>query len=125
MADSCLNLLVDPLHGLKFNICELETSYLANDDAKDLNSRVDRHIPPSLSYACRFWGDHLKHTYFKTDLLQKVEKLFKNNFLFWLEALSLTRNVGLAPSAFATLNKWLASSEGVSTTAGPMKNANN
>jgi NACHT domain len=122
---SCLNLLLDPVHGLKFNICELETSYLANDDVEGLNSRVDRHIPPPLSYACRFWSDHLKHTNFKTDLLRKVVKLFKTKLLFWMEALSLTRNIGLAPSAFATLNKWLASSQGVSTTAGPMRNANN
>jgi hypothetical protein len=122
---SCLNLLLDPVDGLKFNICKLETSYLANDDIKDLNSRVDQHILPALSYACRFWDDHLKHTDFTTDLFRKVEKLFKKNFLFWLEALSLTRHIGLAPLAFATLNKWLASSQGVSTTAGPMRNANN
>jgi hypothetical protein len=125
LAHSCLNLLLDPLDGLKFNICKLETSYLANDDVEDLNTRVDRHIPPALLYACRFWAGHLKHADFKTDLFRKVETLFKEKFLFWLEALSLTRNIGLAPSAFATLNMWLASSQGVSITAGPMRNANN
>src|SRR6266852_5445672 len=41
LAHSCLNLLLDPLDGLKFNICKLETSYLANDDVEDLNTRVD------------------------------------------------------------------------------------
>ena len=116
LAHSCLNLLLDPVDGLKFNICKLETSYLANDDVEDLNTRVDEHIPPALLYACRFWGDHLKHTDFKPDLFQKVETLFKEKLLFWLEALSLTKNIGLAPSAFATLNEWLASSQGVSTT---------
>jgi hypothetical protein len=99
--------------------------YLANDDVEDLIIRVDQYIPPALSYACRFWDDHLKHTDFTTDLFQKVEELFKKKFLFWLEALSLTGNIGLAPSAFANLNKWLASSQVVSTTAGPMRNANN
>jgi NACHT domain len=123
LTNSCLNLLLDPVDGLKFNICKLETSYLANDDVEDLSTRVDQYIPPALSYACRFWDDHLKHTDFTTDLFRKVEKLFKKNFLFWLEALSLTRHIGLAPLAFATLNKWLASSQGVSTSAGPMRNA--
>jgi hypothetical protein len=122
---SCLNLLLDPLDGLKFNICKLETSYLANDDVEDLNTRVDQHIPPALFYACRFWDDHLEHTGFKVDLFRKVETFFKEKFLFWLEALSLTRIVGLAPSAFATLNMWLASGQGVSMTAGPMRNTNN
>jgi hypothetical protein len=125
LAHSCLNLLLDPVDGLKFNICELETSYLANDDVEDLNTSVDEHIPPALLYACRFWGDHLKHIDFKTDLLRNVEALFKEKLLFWLEALSLTRNIGLAQSAFATVNMWLASSLGVSITAGPMRNTNN
>jgi hypothetical protein len=125
LAHSCLTLLLDPVDGLKFNICELETSYLANDDVEDLKTRIDQYIPPALLYACRFWDDHLKQTDFKTDLFRKVEILFKEKFLFWLEALSLTRNIGLAPSAFATLNIWLPSSLDVSITAGPMRNTNN
>ena len=125
LAYSCLNLLLDPVDGLKFNICELETSYLANDDVEDLSTRVDKHIPPALLYACRFWDDHLKHTDFKADLFRKLRTLFKEKFLFWLETLSLTRNIRLAPSAFATVNLWLTSGQGVSTTAGPMRNANN
>jgi hypothetical protein len=125
LAHSCLNLLLDPLDGLKFNICKLETSYLANDNIEDLNTRVDQHIPPALLYACRFWDEHLKHTDFKMDLFRKVESFFKEKFLFWLEALSLTRIIGLARSAFATLNMWLTSGQGVSITAGPMRNANN
>jgi hypothetical protein len=120
LAHSCLNLLLEPAGGLKFNICKLETSYLANDDVEDLNTRVDQHIPPGLLYACRFWGDHLKHTDFKADLFRNIETLFKEKFLFWLETLSLTRNIGLASSAIAALNMWLASSQGVSITAGPM-----
>jgi hypothetical protein len=125
LAHSCLNLLLDPDDGLKFNICELETSYLANDDVEDLKTRVDRHIPPALLYACRFWDGHLKQTDFKTDLFRKVQTLFKEKFLFWLEALSLTRDLRLASSAFATLNMWLGSNQGVSRTVGPMRNANN
>src|SRR6266403_870289 len=107
----CLDLL---LNSLKFNICDLETSYLANNEVKDIYTRVHRRIPPALLYACRSWDDHLKHTDFKTDLFEKVEKLFKEKFLFWLEALSLTRNIGLALIAFKTLNMWLVSSRGVS-----------
>jgi hypothetical protein len=124
LAHSCLNILLDPLDGLKFNICKLETSYLANDDVKDLNARIDKYIPPGLLYACRFWADHLKHTDFKADLFRKVETLFKEKLLFWLETLSLTRNIGLASSAFATLNVWLSSSQGVSIAARPMRHIN-
>ena len=124
LADSCLNLLLDPLDGLKFNICKLETSYLANDDVEDLNTRVDQHIPPALLYACRFWDDHLKHTDLNMDLFGKVETFFKEKFLFWLEALSLIGMIGLAPSGLATLDMWLAPIRDVSITAGPMRNTN-
>ena len=60
-----------------------------------------------------------------SDLSRKVETLFKEKFLFWLETLSLTRNIGLAQSAFATVNMWLGSSQGVSIIAGAMINSNN
>jgi hypothetical protein len=125
LAHSCLTILLDPVDGLKFNICKLETSHVANDDVEDLNTRIDQHISPALLYACRFWGDHLKHTDSKTDLFRKVETLFKEKFLFWLETLSLTRNIGLARSACATVNMWLASGQDVSITAGPMRNTKN
>ena len=124
LAHSCLNLLLHPVDGLKFNIAKLETSYLANDDVEHLDTRVNQHIPPALLYACRFWDNHLKHTDFTTELFGKAETLFKEKFLFWLETLSLTRNIGLAPSAFATLNMWLASSQGVSITASPIRYVN-
>jgi NACHT domain len=117
LAHSCLSLLLDPVDGLKFNICKLETSYLANHDVEDLSGRVDQHISPALLYACRLWDGHLKHTDLKIDLFRKVETLFKNKFLFWLEVLSLTGVIGLAPSTFATVNMWLASGQGVSITA--------
>jgi hypothetical protein len=125
LAYSSLNLLLDAVEGLKFNICKLETSYLANDDVEDLHTRVDQHIPPALLYSCRYWDNHLKHTGFKIDLFRKVETLFKEKFLFWLEALSLTRNIGLVPSAIVTLTIWLASGQSVSITTGPMRNDNN
>jgi NACHT domain len=111
LAHSCLGLL---LSSLKFNICNLATSYLANEDVADLQSRVDKHIPPALSYACHFWDDHLKHISFETDLYGKLWTFFETKLLFWLEALSLTNHVGLALAACSALNVWLASGQGVS-----------
>jgi hypothetical protein len=111
LAHSCLGLLLD---GLKFNICDLETSYLANKDVADLKSRVDKHISPALLYACYFWDDHLEHIGFKTDLYGELRTFFETKLLFWLEALSLTNNMGLALAACSALNVWLASGQGVS-----------
>ncbi len=111
LAHSCLGLL---LNDLKFNICDLETSYLPNKDIEDLTSRIDKHISPSLLYACRFWDVHLERVAFETDLFVKLRTFFEAKFLFWLEALSLTDNVRLASLAFSPLNVWLESGQGVS-----------
>ena len=111
MAHSCLGLL---LNGLKFNLCNLETSYLANKDIEGLSSRISEHIPSALLYACCFWGDHLKHIGFKSDLFGKLQTFFNKKLLFWLEALSLTNNVGLASATCSALKVWLASGQGVS-----------
>ncbi len=122
LAYSCLGLL---LKDLKFNICHLESSYLANKDVKDLRSRVDIHISPALLYACRFWVDHLEHINLKTDLFVQLQTFFENKYLLWLEALSVTRNVGLAPPALSALNVWLASGQGVSRIVDSTRKAKN
>ncbi len=122
LAHSCLGLL---LKDLKFNICNLESSYLANKDIKDLRSRVNKYIPPALLYACRFWDDHLEHIDFETDLFGKLRTFIEKKLLFWLEALSLTSDVGLASAAFSSLNAWLASGQGVSRTVDSTRKANN
>ena len=122
LAHSCLGLL---LNDLKFNICNLETSYLANKDVTDLNSRVEKHVPPALLYACCFWDDHLEHIGFETDLFVKLRSFFEKKLLFWLEALSLTSNVGLASAACSALKVWLVSGRGVSIIVGSMRKANN
>ncbi len=122
LAHSCLGLL---LKDLKFNICNLESSYLANRDVKDLRSRVDKHIPPALLYSCRFWDDHLEHIDFETDLFVQLRTFFEKKLLFWLEALSLTSDVGLASAALSALNVRLASGRGVSRIVDSMRKANN
>ncbi|KAH9016720.1 hypothetical protein EDB84DRAFT_712601 [Lactarius hengduanensis] len=108
LAHSCFNLL---LKELKFNICNLETSYLANKDVTDLSSRVDKYFPPALHYACRFWDDHMEHIGFEIDLFGKLGSLFEQKLLFWLEALSLTSDMRLASAACLAAKVWLASDQ--------------
>jgi hypothetical protein len=104
LAHSCLGLMLDDL---KFNICEMESSYIANSDVPDLQSRIS----PALWYACAFWDSHLKHVAFEYDLFTKLQSLFENKFLFWLEVLSIKSNVGLASPALSSLKTWLRSDQ--------------
>ena len=56
MAWACLRIMNT---GLKFNICELPTSFALNSQIEDLPQRVKEHIPPGLCYACLATAQHL------------------------------------------------------------------
>ncbi|KAH8113773.1 hypothetical protein DFH11DRAFT_274412, partial [Phellopilus nigrolimitatus] len=91
LAIKCLQVMHS---GLKFNICQLETSYLPNSAVPDLEDRISRCIPQALQYSCLHWMD-----YISTSDLDFIENLAVQSLvqrflcgpsaLFWLEALSL------------------------------------
>ena len=108
VAYSCLDLMVEKL---KFNICHLESSYLPNSKVPDLQSRIDRYIPLALNYACRFWDDHLELITFEHGVFIKLRSVFEEKFLYWLEALSLIGNLGLATPALSSLTGWLGKAQ--------------
>jgi NACHT domain len=101
---SCLDLMLDEL---KFNICKLESSYLANSEVPDLEPRIAKYISPALSYACIYWHDHLGRLAFDQDIFKKLQSLLETKLLFWLEVLSVKKSVGLASRALSSLLVWL------------------
>jgi hypothetical protein len=92
---------------LRFNICKLETSYYKNSDVLDLESRIIRYIPTHLSYACRFWEDHAREMIFELPVVGILKFFFQEQFLYWLEALSLIGELSLASSALESSSKWI------------------
>ncbi|KIK46091.1 hypothetical protein CY34DRAFT_76678 [Suillus luteus UH-Slu-Lm8-n1] len=60
-------------HGLRFNICSLENSYLPNSSVPDLEKRVKESISVELSYSCRFWGIHVSSTSFESSFAKEVD----------------------------------------------------
>jgi hypothetical protein len=92
--------------GLKFNICDLETSYVSNDDICDLNARIQNHISVHLAYACHFWANHLQKTQFTTTVLSDVDDFLTHWLLFWLEVLSLIKKLSIASPALLSTADW-------------------
>ena len=92
--------------GLKFNICNLETSHHQNAEISDLTTNVKGAILPHLSYACRFWADHLSQTAYNTTTLDAVNNFLLNHFLHWLEVLSLTKNIDVALRMVQSILEW-------------------
>ncbi|KAJ6571391.1 WD40-repeat-containing domain protein [Mycena capillaripes] len=91
---------------LKFNICDLPTSYLPNIDMPKLQWRLATYIPGYLRYSCRYWADHLTGTLFNSDIAQEASKFLFDKFLFWLEVLSLLGMVGYGPMALSKFIVW-------------------
>ena len=96
--------------GLRFNICSLETSHQRNDDIRDLTSRIERAIPTHLSYSCQFWAEHLgdlidvEHDHHA--LLKEIENFLHMHLLYWLEVLSLIKEVSMASMALRSAAQW-------------------
>ncbi|KAI0337299.1 WD40 repeat-like protein [Trametopsis cervina] len=92
---------------LKFNICDLETSYLANKDVPDLSGRIQRNISPALAYACRFWTDHLVATQHRQFPLDTLFLFLVKRLFYWIEVTSLLGMVDSASLGIKEIRKWI------------------
>jgi hypothetical protein len=85
----CLKKMVEQL---RFNICKLEDSRLANVDVKDLPSRIKENISDALQYSSLYWSDHLCFTPDNgdVDVWESLREFFEGPYgLFWIEVLSI------------------------------------
>ncbi|KAJ3858946.1 hypothetical protein EV359DRAFT_51575 [Lentinula novae-zelandiae] len=77
---------------LCFNICDLPSSFIKDDDVPGFKDKVSKKIPETLNYCCQFWTDHFEIG--QTDqLFQKVQKILIEKGIYWLEAMSLLKSL--------------------------------
>ena len=104
LALSCLGVMKDQL---RFNICQLPSSYLPNSKVSDLDGRIKEHISPELAYSCRFWTVHVCDTLFNVSIANAVRELFSDKeLLFWFEALSLLTSINTCAASLSSLIQW-------------------
>jgi len=105
LALSSLRVLRDDL---RFNICQLENSYILNSEVEDLAAEVKSHIPLHLEYTCKYWIKHLMTTEFTPSLAGQVRDLLgSEKVLFWLEVLSFVGGLDNTAIDLASLGRWL------------------
>jgi len=86
---ACLEKMVGQL---RFNICGLEDSRLANADVKGLASRIQKNISDALQYSSLYWSNHLCFTPDTGErrVWDMLRKFFEGPYaLFWVEVLSI------------------------------------
>ncbi|KAJ1311863.1 hypothetical protein OPQ81_010323 [Rhizoctonia solani] len=104
LAEGCLKTLEI---GLRFNICNLESSYKFNRQIKDLSDRVASKISNRLKYGCTYWISHLVEAP-EGSFLQEVDKLISGaSLMYWLEVLSLIGQLDVALEGLPRLAVWL------------------
>lgn len=90
------NICILNLQNLHFNISKCPSSYHPNSEQRLAS------IDASLLYSCLHWPYHFKSSSDVSSLLPSLETVFIKKFLFWIEVLSATGNVGLASQLILT-----------------------
>jgi hypothetical protein len=93
---------------LRFNICHLESSFVPDSKVADLKDRIEKNISQELSYACRFWTDHLAGAAASDRLCEMVEEFLSQELLFWMEVLNLKQYVIKGTAGLWKVQGWLA-----------------
>jgi hypothetical protein len=109
LAIACLKTMVTQL---RFNICKLEDSRLANADIKDLPSRMKQNVSDPLQYSCLHWLSHLRLPPGNCDqlmlVLESLKKFFEGLYpLFWVEVLSIMGMVPIGVPSLRGLLSWV------------------
>ena len=101
---ACLGVMTTQL---RFNICNLEDSRLANANIKDLPSRVKENISDALQYSCLYWSNHLCFPLANRNQCALALGGFFEGFcpLFWVEVLSI---MGIVPIGVPSLRRLLS-----------------
>lgn len=99
---------------LKFNICELESSFVLDKDVQHLTEKLNNAILPELFYACRYWGAHLGSAEAPTHFHPALEDFLSKRLLFWMEVMNLRKCVGAGAQMLTDVHAWLQVSMPVS-----------
>ena len=103
---ACLKTMVSQL---RFNICMIEDSRVANAEIQDLQSRINQHISDALQYSSLYWSHHLCFTPDNGDehVWASLKEFFEGLYpLFWAEVLSLTRMVPMGVPSIRRVISW-------------------
>ena len=104
LAMSCLRKMKDELEQDLLSLPE----YALNSEVGDLQTRIDSRINIALQYACRSWHNHLIEIEEDiTGITSCLRNFLEENFLAWLEVLSVLGDVGGAAVALENLMGWL------------------
>lgn len=93
-------------HKRQFNVCELNSSYVPDEQVPDLEWRVQRAIPSDLTYACCYWAVHLELGGKLNKLTQQLEEFLSMRLLMWMEVLNLKNRMNIGAVLLEKARNW-------------------
>ncbi|CAE6478237.1 unnamed protein product [Rhizoctonia solani] len=94
--------------GLRFNICNLASSFVTDSTIPDLERRVATSISSPLFYSCQFWGDHFILALASEKIGQELNQFLSHRLLFWMEVLNLKNCLKSGLSTLSSVQKRVA-----------------
>jgi len=85
LARSCFRIMKSQL---RFNICDLPSSFLLDSEVPSLKDRIRANIGDGLRYSCLHWAQHLTQTS-SGDGWKEMHDFVQLEVLFWIEAMNL------------------------------------
>ncbi|KAB5591865.1 hypothetical protein CTheo_4694 [Ceratobasidium theobromae] len=104
LARQCFTIMQDQL---RFNICNLESSFIADKDVDDLHDRIRHCISLPLFYACRYWAGHLCSGKSSEELKVLLGEFLTIRLLFWMEVLNLKGVMDIGTEILLKVIQWL------------------
>ncbi|QRV96323.1 Vegetative incompatibility protein HET-E-1 [Ceratobasidium sp. AG-Ba] len=99
-----------------FNICNLKSSYMLDDEVEGLNRMIQERISGELLYACRYWGAHLQHTRRSSERFDLLLRFLSTRLLLWMEVMNLTKLGGDGLGVLYDVKRWCEGEKGIEYT---------
>lgn len=90
----------------QFNICGLESSYLADEQVVDFDEKVKKEIPLDLMYVCQYWAVHLELGGRSSKRMQLLDEFLSTRLLMWMEVLNLKKRMSTGVALLGKAREW-------------------
>ncbi|KAL5632395.1 hypothetical protein ACGC1H_005380 [Rhizoctonia solani] len=92
----------------QFNICSLESSYIADSQVEGLEERIKNVISTELFYASRYWATHIHSAIGSLSLVLDLQEFISLRLLLWMEVMNLKKYIAAMPQAIRLVETWEA-----------------
>ncbi|CAE6490354.1 unnamed protein product [Rhizoctonia solani] len=103
LSQRCFELMEEQL---RFNICNLPSSFIADNEVEGLEERIESTISKTLMYACHYWGNHLQNSALSESLFDSLHDFLSRKLLFWMEVLNLKNTTGIGLGTLTAARTW-------------------